>query len=164
MAAATTAGVVSILFFLSTFLAFANSVVDVSGNSLNFLSIGDWGGTPDKPYYTVGQSKVASVMGEKAQEINSQFTVAVGDNFYEDGVKDVDDPRFNETFEVSGALSPPPHPINPFACRTCSLLRLFRNVGMLYVATMTTMVMHRHRLHTRKSQLDGTCLVFTTLR
>ncbi|XP_019850708.1 PREDICTED: tartrate-resistant acid phosphatase type 5-like isoform X2 [Amphimedon queenslandica] len=91
--------VVSILFFLSTFLAFANSVVDVSGNSLNFLVIGDWGGMSDEPYYTVGQSKVASVMGEKAEKIDSQFTLAVGDNFYEDGVKDVDDPRFNETFE-----------------------------------------------------------------
>lgn len=89
-----------ILFFLSTFLAFANSVVDVSGNSLDFLVIGDWGGMSDEPYYTVGQSKVASVMGKKAQEIDSQFTLAVGDNFYEDGVKDVNDPRFSETFEV----------------------------------------------------------------
>lgn len=44
-------------------------------------------------------------MGKKASEIGSQFTVALGDNFYLMGVSDVDDPRFKETFEV-GLLGP----------------------------------------------------------
>ena len=39
-------------------------------------------------------------MGKKAAEIGSQFTVALGDNFYHQGVKSVDDSRFKETYEV----------------------------------------------------------------
>lgn len=93
----------SLLHFFVASLAssVATPPVELTGESLNFLAIGDWGGTADPPYYTVGQGRLASVMGDKAEEIKSQFTLALGDNFYEDGVKDVDDPRFNETFEVS---------------------------------------------------------------
>ena len=40
-------------------------------------------------------------MGRKAEEINSKFIVGLGDNFYDNGVTDVDDPRFKTTFEVS---------------------------------------------------------------
>ena len=39
-------------------------------------------------------------MGKVAEEFGSQFSVSLGDNFYDDGVKSVDDPRFQETFEV----------------------------------------------------------------
>ena len=39
-------------------------------------------------------------MGKTAAAIDSQFTVALGDNFYDTGVKDASDPRFQETFEV----------------------------------------------------------------
>lgn len=45
--------------------------------------------------------ELAGVMGKKAAEINSQFTLALGDNFYDVGVRDVNDKRFKETFEVS---------------------------------------------------------------
>jgi len=69
--------------------------------NLNFLVVGDWGGKSDSPYYTRAQKDVAHQMGEKAEKINSQFTVGLGDNFYDYGVTDVDDPRFNTTFEVS---------------------------------------------------------------
>lgn len=69
-------------------------------DGLNFLVIGDWGGQPEHPYYTPAESAIAKVMGNKATEIGSQFTLALGDNFYDMGVRDVDDNRFKETFEV----------------------------------------------------------------
>ena len=68
---------------------------------ISFLVVGDWGGIPDPPYYTSAQKSVAVQMARKAEEIGSTFTVGLGDNFYEDGVADVDDPRFKTTFEVS---------------------------------------------------------------
>ena len=70
-------------------------------NVLKFLVIGDWGGRSKPPYYTPVQLNVAEQMGVKAEEIGANFTVAVGDNFYSSGVKNVDDPRFQDTFEVS---------------------------------------------------------------
>lgn len=74
--------------------------VEIAGDALNYLVIGDWGGTEIPPYYTPAEHTLARVMGQKAQEISSDFTVAMGDNFYSQGVKNVDDPRFKETFEV----------------------------------------------------------------
>lgn len=70
-------------------------------NALKFLVVGDWGGVDTRPYYTAAQWHVAEQMGSKAEEIGADFTVSVGDNFYGDGVQNVDDPRFKETFEVS---------------------------------------------------------------
>ena len=40
-------------------------------------------------------------MSRIAEEFGSKFTVGLGDNFYNDGVTDVDDPRFSTTFEVN---------------------------------------------------------------
>lgn len=68
---------------------------------LHFVVIGDWGGNPIPPYTTVAEKEVAEQMGKTAADIGSKFTVALGDNFYDTGVKDVNDPRFNSTFEVS---------------------------------------------------------------
>ena len=68
--------------------------------TLNFLVLGDWGGSPDPPYTTEAETSIAAVMGKVAASENSQFTLALGDNFYDRGVKDVNDPRFNYTFEV----------------------------------------------------------------
>lgn len=66
---------------------------------LHFVVIGDWGGNPIPPYTTVAEKEVAEQMGKTAADIGSKFTVALGDNFYDTGVKDVNDPRFNSTFE-----------------------------------------------------------------
>jgi len=63
--------------------------------------LGDWGGQDEVPYYTPAQKEVATQMGKIATESDAKFTIALGDNFYYYGVKDVDDPRFKETFEVS---------------------------------------------------------------
>ena len=56
--------------------------------------LGDWGGLPFFPYRTAIESAVAKQMGGFASEHNVEFLLALGDNFYYDGVKDVDDPRF----------------------------------------------------------------------
>ena len=74
-------------------------------DALNFVMLGDWGGTPKSPYYTDAEKKIAEVMGEKAKEIDAQFIVALGDNFYDFGVVNVDDKRFKETFEVCLCVS-----------------------------------------------------------
>ena len=68
--------------------------------SLNFLVLGDWGGQETHPYTTPAEVELAGVMGKKASEIGSRFTLALGDNFYSEGVKDVNDKRFQQTFEV----------------------------------------------------------------
>jgi acid phosphatase len=67
---------------------------DAPPGGLNFLIIGDWGrnGEPD-------QAAVATQMGIAAQAMNAKFVIAVGDNFYEDGVSSVDDPQWQSSFE-----------------------------------------------------------------
>ena len=69
-------------------------------SSLNFMVVGDWGGQDDPPYYTNPEQDVAKQMGVIAASMGAQFTLSVGDNFYDNGVANVDDPRFKETFEV----------------------------------------------------------------
>ena len=74
---------------------------DDGGDSvLNFLVLGDWGGKPEYPYTTEAETRIASVMGKVTSDVNSQFTLALGDHFYNTGVKDVYDHRFKYTFEV----------------------------------------------------------------
>ncbi|XP_077981512.1 tartrate-resistant acid phosphatase type 5-like [Glandiceps talaboti] len=67
--------------------------------ALRFTALGDWGGQSDSPYTTPVEVAVAKAMGDVADFYQSQFTLALGDNFYYSGIKSVDDPRFNETFE-----------------------------------------------------------------
>ncbi|KAK3752600.1 hypothetical protein QZH41_018799, partial [Actinostola sp. cb2023] len=68
-------------------------------DELGFLVVGDWGGLNFFPYKTPIESAIAKQMGKTADELTAQFVVALGDNFYFDGVKNVDDERFQETFE-----------------------------------------------------------------
>ncbi|XP_071478561.1 tartrate-resistant acid phosphatase type 5-like [Diadema antillarum] len=76
-----------------------NAVYYGKENALNYLVLADWGGQPGAPYYTECEYNVAKQMGVIATNYDSKFVLALGDNFYYDGVKSVDDPRFNETFE-----------------------------------------------------------------
>ena len=46
------------------------------------------------------EQDVAKQMGDIAASMGGQFTLSVGDNFYDNGVTDVDEPRFKENFEV----------------------------------------------------------------
>ncbi|EDO39012.1 predicted protein [Nematostella vectensis] len=84
-----------LLFLFTAFFGCTSSVSD----SVRFLAVGDWGGLEFLPYKTPVESSVANRMGKVADTIHAQFVVALGDNFYFHGVKDVDDKRFQETYE-----------------------------------------------------------------
>lgn len=49
-------------------------------NTLNFIAFGDWG------LIGANQSLVAAQMASVASKCNASFVVALGDNFYDDGV------------------------------------------------------------------------------
>ncbi|KAJ0105087.1 hypothetical protein Patl1_19546 [Pistacia atlantica] len=61
--------------------------------SLSFLVIGDWGRRG-----AYNQSQVAFQMGRIGEDLNIDFVVSTGDNFYDDGLKSVNDLLFQESF------------------------------------------------------------------
>ena len=68
-------------------------------NHLNFSILGDWGGFP-KPWFTTPiQQSAAKLLGPISKDYKSQFNLAIGDNFYFRGVKDVRDEMWFKTFE-----------------------------------------------------------------
>ena len=72
----------------------------IATGDLNFLVMGDWGGIEDPPYTTPQEVATAAGMNLIAGEIDSEFSLALGDNFYTYGIPtDVNDMRFNATFE-----------------------------------------------------------------
>jgi len=64
-----------------------------------FFVVGDWGGLPFLPYETPSEVAVAEAMGKLGVQLNTSFQLALGDNFYFDGVKSATDSRFQRTFE-----------------------------------------------------------------
>lgn len=63
-------------------------------DALHFLVIGDWG---RKGYYN--QQHVADRMDEVAEALDAEFVIALGDNFYPNGVASIDDPNWVASFE-----------------------------------------------------------------
>ncbi|XP_019417739.1 PREDICTED: purple acid phosphatase 17-like [Lupinus angustifolius] len=61
--------------------------------SLSFLVIGDWG---RQGLYN--QSLVATQMGIMGEKLNIDFVISTGDNFYDEGIKGVNDPLFKQSF------------------------------------------------------------------
>ncbi|KAL5721773.1 acid phosphatase [Ranunculus cassubicifolius] len=61
--------------------------------SLNFLVVGDWGRRG-----AYNQSQVAFQMGKIGEELDIEFVVSTGDNFYDNGLTDINDQAFNESF------------------------------------------------------------------
>lgn len=61
--------------------------------SLSFLVVGDWG---RKGAYN--QSQVAFQMGVIGQQLDIDFVISTGDNFYDSGLTGIDDPAFEESF------------------------------------------------------------------
>ena len=66
---------------------------DRGPNGCTFMVLGDWGrNTPD-------QHRVAAAMGRAAADARADFVLAIGDNFYSEGVTSVDDPLWRSVFE-----------------------------------------------------------------
>jgi len=65
----------------------------------SFLVMGDWGGQDSPPFTTAAETATAAGMGKIAASASATFGLALGDNFYSYGVKNVQDPRFQGTFE-----------------------------------------------------------------
>ena len=84
-----------------TFAFLASLLMIVTGKeSLDFLMIGDWGGIDKPPYYTPEQLMAAQSMAAWSDQYNADFILAVGDNFYFEGISsDCQDDRFQNTWE-----------------------------------------------------------------
>ena len=80
--------------FVATNLMADTSPLAASQDGLNFLVFGDWGRRGEQD-----QLEVAEQMSRVARASNARFIISVGDNFYEDGVKSVDDPHWQKSFE-----------------------------------------------------------------
>ena len=68
------------------------SLSDVSG-SVRLLALGDVGSGD------VHQHRLAQTMGKVCEQRGCDAALLLGDNFYPNGVKDVDDPQWESTFE-----------------------------------------------------------------
>jgi hypothetical protein len=76
---------------------------DVIGKATNdgtsrFFIVGDWGGLPTSPFDTPSEVAIAGAMGQMGVQLNTTFQLALGDNFYFDGVQSVNDSRFQVAF------------------------------------------------------------------
>lgn len=81
-------------FFLLSSAALPRFEHPVKGDgSLSLLAVGDWGRNG-----TFNQSEVAYQMGKIGEELDIDFVISVGDNFYESGLTDVNDPEFENCF------------------------------------------------------------------
>jgi tartrate-resistant acid phosphatase type 5 len=94
-------------FFIVTFLSTLNAQVLIKDSAYNvpatvqkkekalsFIAMGDWGRNGADH-----QKEVAAQMGKTAAEINTQFVIATGDNFYPGGVISEWDPLWKYSFE-----------------------------------------------------------------
>jgi len=82
-----------IALLLCFFLSCGQLVSKQADGSLNILVVGDWG---RKGLYN--QSQVAYQMGRIAEDLDVDFIISTGDNFYEDGLTGVSDPAFLQSF------------------------------------------------------------------
>lgn len=76
----------------------ACAVVAVSAGPA-FVSIGDWGGAALEDYHKTDELAVAKQFGTTAAELDAQFVINVGDNFYYYGVWNTSDSQWNTDFE-----------------------------------------------------------------
>lgn len=67
--------------------------------AFTFASIGDWGGATIGGYHLSNELAVAKQMGKTATELDVQFILNTGDNFYYCGVDSITDAQFKTDFE-----------------------------------------------------------------
>ena len=75
---------------------------------VQFLALGDWGSA------TLCQSEIANQMAKTVNNshVDNVFVAALGDNFYDNGVESVEDPKWREIFlEVYSGVHCPWHPV-----------------------------------------------------
>ena len=82
-------------------LASLLAVATAANSSLTFLALGDWGGSSDQDPTAAGELSNNKGMGAVAASLGDVgFVLAMGDNFYEEGIQGTDhSQRFKETFE-----------------------------------------------------------------
>lgn len=90
------------LVCLTIFYRISNAFPESFGEHVNanpdgitrFFVIADWGGLPFLPYETPSENSIAKAMGKLGVQLNTSFQLALGDNFYFDGVHSATDARF----------------------------------------------------------------------
>jgi tartrate-resistant acid phosphatase type 5 len=80
--------------WLASSLLLATLCFAAQPSSISFIAMGDWG-REGKDH----QTEVAQQMARTGEQIDSQFVLALGDNFYDNGVQSVDDPQWRTSFE-----------------------------------------------------------------
>jgi len=91
----------SISFFFALLVLFVQFVGLANGQNggVSFLAIGDWGGIPIPPFHTAAQAAAATGMGKIASNLKAQFVLALGDNYYTNGVTTDSSPRFATSWD-----------------------------------------------------------------
>lgn len=64
------------------------------------ILLGDWGGIPYRPYYTPFEYITAEQLMSYSNKNDVDSVLALGDNFYFDGVKNEYDKRFKVRYEI----------------------------------------------------------------
>ncbi|KAG5395033.1 hypothetical protein IGI04_024996 [Brassica rapa subsp. trilocularis] len=91
----------SSVFCLIILLSVYNSTAELrrlvqppkSDGTLSFLVVGDWGRRG-----SYNQSQVARQMGKTGMNLNIDFVISTGDNFYDDGITSPYDCQFQDSF------------------------------------------------------------------
>eukprot|EP01098_Paradermamoeba_levis_P003566 TRINITY_DN1608_c0_g1_i1.p1 TRINITY_DN1608_c0_g1~~TRINITY_DN1608_c0_g1_i1.p1 ORF type:complete len:254 (-),score=67.51 TRINITY_DN1608_c0_g1_i1:405-1100(-) len=82
---------------LSLSLLFLIAFVGISLAKIQFIAMGDWGTHHEGK--DTSQVDVSAAMAKVADSKGLDFVVALGDNFYDNGVSSVDDPLFKIDYE-----------------------------------------------------------------